>query len=394
MALRRVVISVLLAAAAGAAGMAPGSAARAGTRPGIALAAPFAIAAASPAASTSKPCFAASFPDCTSSDPHVFFGIVNNGNTSSCTFSVTTDWGDKKKTTKVFNGGPDGKIAAIFDHLYAKRGSYVIVVTGSVTQGSCFAPGGTLQFTFGKVTSKLMLAALGDSYASGVGAGDYFAGSGDCHRSKKAWARLLISARVAMPERYFLACSGADSTTLKYQVSKLRSLVPAPSLVTLMIGGNDLRWFGTLLDCFDQNCIRDGRLAAATRRVDSAEPQLIKDYKSLPARRATILILGYPRLFEQSHFCGNRRLGLGFTVRELTGLNKLTDRFDAIIARAAAAVKLPYVDITGALDGHGVCAEHPWVHAFTKPAVESWHPNLAGQQAIAAVVKVYIDTRL
>jgi len=125
--------------------------------------------AAAQASGDSKPCFWTT-PDCSSSDPHVAFDIVNNGDTSGCTYSVTTDWRDGAKETKNFSGGPDGQIAAVFDHLYAKRGSYAVTVAGTTTHGSCSAPNGTLSFTLTRIKTKLTLAALGDSYASGDGA--------------------------------------------------------------------------------------------------------------------------------------------------------------------------------------------------------------------------------
>lgn len=90
------------------------------------------------------------FPDCTSTDPTANFGLVSNGDTSSCSFEYTTDWGDGKTDVQSFPGGPDGATLAKFSHTYdkSKPQTWTITVTGLVTAGTtCTANGGTLLFT-------------------------------------------------------------------------------------------------------------------------------------------------------------------------------------------------------------------------------------------------------
>jgi hypothetical protein len=48
-------------------------------------------------------------------------------------------------------------------------------VTATTTSGACSSTGGILEFTPKAVSVKLRQAALGDSYSSGEGAGDYYA---------------------------------------------------------------------------------------------------------------------------------------------------------------------------------------------------------------------------
>lgn len=89
------------------------------------------------------------FPDCTSSDPQVSFGVVSNGDTSGCTFMDTTDWGDGTSTSKPVDGGSDGSLLTTFEHLYANPRTYPIAWTSVVTvnSGSCVSNSANLKFT-------------------------------------------------------------------------------------------------------------------------------------------------------------------------------------------------------------------------------------------------------
>jgi lysophospholipase L1-like esterase len=76
--------------------------------------------------------------------------------------------------------------------------------------------------------------ALGDSYASGVGAGSV---SGSCGQSPNAYPALWATA--SSPASFkFAACSGA--TTSDVISSQLSSLSSSTTLVSMTIGGNDL----------------------------------------------------------------------------------------------------------------------------------------------------------
>lgn len=133
-------------AAAGAANAAPASGNQMGASTSLAPSAP---ASASHGKAAPKKCFY-TFPNCTSTDPTANFRIVSNGDTSSCTFKYTTDWGDGKTDVKSFPGGPNGATLGKFSHTYddKKPQTWSITVTGAVTSGtSCTANGGTLMFT-------------------------------------------------------------------------------------------------------------------------------------------------------------------------------------------------------------------------------------------------------
>lgn len=99
-------------------------------------------------AAAAKQCFY-TLPDCASTNPAVAFTIVSVGDTSSCQFQTTTDWGDKKSESQTFPGGADGSTLAKFNHTYDKDTpqTWTLTISGSVLTGTCTAASGTLQFT-------------------------------------------------------------------------------------------------------------------------------------------------------------------------------------------------------------------------------------------------------
>ncbi len=63
------------------------------------------------------------------------------------------------------------------------------------------------------------VVTLGDSYASGLGAGNYY---NDCDNSPDAWGNLIFPASVT--SRTMLACSGATIPTVQGQVAQLAGI--------------------------------------------------------------------------------------------------------------------------------------------------------------------------
>ena len=109
--------------------------------------------------------------------------------------------------------------------------------------------------------------ALGDSYSSGVGAGNYIASSGSCDRSPNAYSALWANAHA--PASYVsVACSGATtSDVLTNQVSALSS---STTLVSITIGGNDENFAGIMEDCnlgSNSTCVNEIGAAEADARA-------------------------------------------------------------------------------------------------------------------------------
>ena len=86
----------------------------------------------------------------------------------------------------------------------ARRCLSAVATVGAATAVT-FAVGGAAQATTGGYV------ALGDSYSSGVGAGDYTSSSGSCDQSTNAYGQLWANAN--SPSSFsFEACSGATTS--------------------------------------------------------------------------------------------------------------------------------------------------------------------------------------
>lgn len=94
------------------------------------------------AASSSAPCvFVGSVTDCQSDDPVVTLEYTNNGDTSSCTFSDSINWGDGSPVQNVTFPGGDNSTAVVATHSYLIEGVYTITDTPAVLSGGCTISG-------------------------------------------------------------------------------------------------------------------------------------------------------------------------------------------------------------------------------------------------------------
>ncbi|MFC9932226.1 SGNH/GDSL hydrolase family protein [Streptomyces sp. NPDC127190] len=218
--------------------------------------------------------------------------------------------------------------------------------------------------------------ALGDSYSSGVGAGDYLAEGAGCKRSSRAypalWAQTHRTASFA-----FLACNGAR--TKDVLSGQIGALGPRTRLVTLTVGGSDAGFAAAMAACAlggttpcmfalaGARSTVDGPLAADLDRLYSA----IR-YRAPAAR---VVVLGYPHLYRLHGTC---RIGLPDSVR--AAVNDAVDHLDEMIAKRAADHGFAFADVRAAFAGHEICSPHPWLRSVDLMALtESYHPTAPGQ---------------
>lgn len=256
------------------------------------------------------------------------------------------------------------------------------------------------------------MASLGDSYSSGEGAGPFeratavHVGNG-CHRSAKAWPRLLgVSA-----ETHF-ACSGATTadfyTGQKHgllagsdgtgQLDRLRALAARESIskVYVTIGGNDLGFGSVLRDCVVYDCLRhmdSHELPKLHERVVPAVTKALADARSA-AGGGRVILSGYPNLIPPP---GSSFVNCGWLTRkEKPRVWKLEDELDSALAGAANGAGVSYVSVRDALKGHELCTEDSWMFPVAGAAAlrkstlnnqQQGHPNAQGQRAIANTVR-------
>jgi lysophospholipase L1-like esterase len=219
--------------------------------------------------------------------------------------------------------------------------------------------------------------ALGDSYSSGVGAGNYTSASGSCKISTNAYPYLWANSN--SPSSFTdVACSGAvTDDVLNTQVSALNS---GTSLVSITIGGNDAGFSNTMQTCVldsDSSCLSavnsaesyaqntlPGKLDAVYNAIRSAAPN------------AHVVVLGYPHLYQVPGTC---IFGISDTKR--TAINGAADVLDSVISqRVGAHANFTFGDVRSAFATHEICGSSTtWLNSTTWPIDESYHPKASGQ---------------
>ncbi|MEU6642156.1 SGNH/GDSL hydrolase family protein [Saccharomonospora sp. NPDC046836] len=220
--------------------------------------------------------------------------------------------------------------------------------------------------------AQLRYVALGDSYSSGVGAGQY-GDSGGCKRSANAYPRLWAEAN-GVTDFQFVACLGARTADVLTQAAALSA---ETTHVTVSVGGNDAGFTDVMIECTlggDQACV--ARVEEAEAYVRTTLPGLLDNvYATLRAEapNARIIVLGYPRFYQLQGSCNG---GLSETKR--AAINSGADTLAQVTGQRAAGAGFAFVDVRGPFTGHEICSSDWWLRSLTWPVDESYHPNANG----------------
>ncbi|MFC4495145.1 SGNH/GDSL hydrolase family protein [Streptomyces ovatisporus] len=234
--------------------------------------------------------------------------------------------------------------------------------------------------TFGAAAASAQEAAtgyvaLGDSYSSGLGAGDYDSDSGDCKRSANAYAQQWAAAN--SPSSFdFTACSGARTGDVLND--QLGPLSDSTGLVSISIGGNDASFADTMQACVLQGedvCI--SKIEEAKGYISGTLPgQLDSVYNAITERApsAKVVVLGYPRMYKLDGECS-----VGLSEKSRAAINSASDVLNDTIAKRAADHGFTFGDVRDSFTGHEICSGDSWLHSVTVPVGESYHPTKSGQ---------------
>ncbi|MCO5318556.1 MAG: SGNH/GDSL hydrolase family protein [Microthrixaceae bacterium] len=285
---------------------------------------------------------------------------------------------------------------------------------------------GLLAVGCGSEDDSLTYAAIGDSYSSGEGTRD----SGDeCGRSPAAYPELLAeqlrsegrleaaseSTEQSGPAFVFVACSGAEIPDVESQLDALGD--QRFDLVTLTVGGNDVGFLDTLIDCvgaddvigalldrdigraLERGCSFDEteleqRTGPLAEGLDELYERIVGEHLADDGR---LVVLGYPQLFEdpsdwsaaEGDSCD------GFAKADAQLLRAAAEKLNATIRETAEGTeRVVFVDQVPAFDGHGRCSEEPWINGFEiRPRVlASFHPDESGHEASARAVSETIES--
>ncbi|HEX6499457.1 MAG TPA: SGNH/GDSL hydrolase family protein [Micromonosporaceae bacterium] len=219
--------------------------------------------------------------------------------------------------------------------------------------------------------------ALGDSYSSGVGAGNYTSESGSCDRSYNAYPALWAAAHAPAYYRS-VACSGAKtSDVINSQVSALSS---STTLVSITIGGNDAGFSNIMTTCAlygDPDCIDAVNQAEAWAQANLG-PLLDQTYNAIRAHApyAKVVVLDYPVFYQLNTFC----VGLSDADHQKIdeGINLIDGITQQAVSRHSGFV---FADVRNIFVGHQLCSGDKWLHALNWLDIsESYHPTADGQK--------------
>ena len=218
--------------------------------------------------------------------------------------------------------------------------------------------------------------ALGDSYASGTGAGSYLADGTSCYRSTNSYPVLLAGANNLVLD--FQACSG--STIDDVRSSQLVTLTSATTYVTVTAGGNDVGFADTITTCLGIDtgaCL--AKVAAAEGVIATELPWRLRTlYTDVRGKApgAKVVATTYPRLFN-GRTCHPLT---SFTSAEMSAMNAAADKLADAIRDAAAEAGVGFADVRTPFHGHAVCDSAPWINNVDiLRRYNSFHPNATGQ---------------
>lgn len=261
--------------------------------------------------------------------------------------------------------------------------------------------------------------ALGDSYSSGDGAGDYIPSTAEpdgCWRSENAYPKVIEEEFDFAGSLAFYACSSHEGSEMIEQIgtpeSQIERVTENTSLVTLGIGGNDLGFIPVLRTCMVRMPLLESSVCVEQeeeidKRMEEFEKTLTEILGEVHDRApdARILVLGYPRLFPEEP----PGMYYTLTTSDQLWLNGLAERFNELIrdvvyevdggvygARETGSVE--YVNTFSALSGHEVSADEAWLNGIVLDQLgeglrvdrASFHPTAQGQLSIAERVRVQI----
>jgi lysophospholipase L1-like esterase len=222
--------------------------------------------------------------------------------------------------------------------------------------------------------------ALGDSYSSGDGAGNYLSASGSCDRSADAFPELWAAAH---PSATFASVACSSATTASVISSQIRALSAKTTLVSITIGGNDAGFSSVMETCVlsltSSRCLK-AVATAETFVADQLPTRLDQVLRAIAAAapNARVVVLGYPDLYDLS------RSGscLGLSTSDRTALNQGANDLDSALQAAAAQFRSDvYANVRGQFTGHEICDSDSWLHSVDLLAISSsYHPAAAGQE--------------
>lgn len=234
--------------------------------------------------------------------------------------------------------------------------------------------------TYGTTRLENKYMALGDSFSSGEGAGDYDLGTDRpgvnmCHTSKNSYPYVLNN-RLNFTEFHSIACSGAiiediysktldENKVMVYdykpgEILQIRYIKQfRPSVVTITISGNDIHFSDRLKYCIvsSPNCYQSyAKRKEIANEILQQHDRLVELYGKIleTGINTRLYVVGYPQIVngDVGASCASN---VQLNAYQRIMANDLINYFNAVIKHAAQQAGAFYVGTETALNGHRLC---------------------------------------
>lgn len=243
--------------------------------------------------------------------------------------------------------------------------------------------------------------SLGSSYAAGPGVGEPVAGEPKrCGRSSLSYARVL-AARLRL-KLVDTSCSGATTAHVlgpwNELAAQLDSVTPDTRLVTITIGGNDMRFVGNL---GAGACAVRKSAGLAVPSCPAFQAPSEAEWSSLAAAmtrigkearrrapRAVIVFIDYPAIVPPQGTC----VALGVSEDNAAHARATALRLSRLTAAAARQSGARFLAASALTKEHDACSSEPWSEGATlRPGGVPMHPAIPAHAAVAAALATMLE---
>ena len=230
--------------------------------------------------------------------------------------------------------------------------------------------------------------AMGSSYAAGYGIQPQAPGAGACGRSELDYPH-LVAASLHL-ELDDVSCGGAVTanaldTPQGSAPPQIDAVTAKTRLVTMTIGGNDVNYVGTAIECGHSACVKTAN-AAETDAFDALPHSLTDLIQAVRAKApsVTIILVTYVRLVPPTD-CP----ALHYTPAATRLVASMGARLQSVFVTVAKDEHVRLVDPYAVGAAHGPCAKgaNKWVAGLVATNGFEYHPTVAGHQEMAHLVE-------
>lgn len=277
--------------------------------------------------------------------------------------------------------------------------------------------------------------AMGDSFSSGEGIEPFLAGTdiadnpgtssldeeNRCHRSNRAYPKVLQRDVDLSYSLEFVACSGATTSNITTsgqwgEPAQINALSSSTDVVTLSVGGNDIGFQTFATACVVGSCDEDSPFYdASVAAINSLGDDLEETYEqvlSTIANDGQLYVMNYPMMVPMDmewddpatlicpYMMGGTNVDSSYSLHpnrwgNARAAQDVIARLNAKIEQAVYNVsvvdpRIHYVDVSTAFEGHDICsASSQFFNTNLPPA--TFHPKEVAHQTMATVMSEAIS---